>query len=106
MMAGESPLVEYELASAVDLVAALDRSGIEYLDVTERRVMVIYNQAILDVRAAGDGLSAVSQFTVEMIAAPVRGSQTDSVALLERFVEEVASWVAAEWDVASHSESA
>ena len=68
---------------------------------TGRRVIAIYNQAVLDLRAAGDDLSTVSQFTVEIIAAPVGGSQSDSVALLERFVDEVASWVESEWDVVS-----
>ena len=103
MVTDEIPLREYELASAVDLSAALDRSGIEYLDVTEQRVIVIYNQAVLDLRAGEADLSEVSRFTVEMIATPIRGSQSDSVALLERFVDEVASWVEAEWDVVSHS---
>ena len=101
MVADESPLREYELASAVDLFAAIDRSGIEYLDVTAQRVMVIYNQAILDLQTPEDDLSAVPRFTVEMIAPPVRDNQTDSVALIERFVDEVASWVESEWDVVS-----
>ena len=104
-MVDEGPLREYELASPVELVAALDRSGIEYLDVTEQRVIVIYNQAVLDVRATGDDMSTVSQFTVEMIAAPTGSNQTDSAAILERFVDELASWVEAEWDIVSHSES-
>ena len=103
MVADESPSLEYELGSPVNMVTALDRSGIEYLDVTEQRVIVIYNQAVLDLRAADDDLATVSRFTVEMIAAPIGGSQSDSVALLERFVDELASWVETEWDVVSHS---
>ena len=40
-----------------------------------------------------------------MIAALVEGTQTDPRALIERFVDELASWVEADWDVVSHSES-
>lgn len=67
MSTDERPSQQCALYEGADLLAALDAPMIEHLPVDEHRTFVIYDDAVLELRATEGTLTATRAFTVECV---------------------------------------
>jgi hypothetical protein len=67
MATNERPSQRCELGEAADLLTALDAPMIEHLPVDEHRTFVIYDDAVLELRATDGTLTATRAFTIECV---------------------------------------
>jgi hypothetical protein len=67
MPTDEQPSQRCELHEVADLLAALNQPLIEHLPVDEHRTFVIYDDAVLELRATEGTLAAIRAFTVECV---------------------------------------
>jgi hypothetical protein len=89
MTGDDTPVEHYALAEPVNLRTALERAGIEYLDVDEQRTVVIYQQAILIIVATEGQATAAQVFDVEFWKEPPTGQSIDPDEFLTTFIDEL-----------------
>lgn len=88
-MTGEDEPVQYcTVNESINLRAALQESGIEYLDVDDDRTVVIYQRSILMVTAIDGHATAACEFEVALWEPPTN-FEREPDALLTMFLEEL-----------------
>lgn len=86
----EQPAVRYQFSDPVDVLAAFDRAGIEHLEVSAERTIVIYSRTIFDFEVDDGQLENARTATVEVFdISPDLDATTDSVSLIETLVDEL-----------------
>jgi hypothetical protein len=89
-MTSEDESVQHRtLHEPADLRAALDETGIEYLDVDAHKTIVIYQGAVLVVIATDGRATEATAFTVELWEPPADGIEREADELLTAFVDRV-----------------
>lgn len=95
----EQPAVRYQFSDTVDVLAAFDRAGIEHLEVSAERTIVIYSQTIFDFEVNDGRLEHARTVTVEVFdISPDLDATTDSVPLIETLIEEIATTASVDWE--------
>ncbi|MFC6906787.1 hypothetical protein [Halalkalicoccus tibetensis] len=95
----EQPAVRYRFSDTVDVLAAFDRVGIEHLEVSAERTIVIYSRTIFDFEVDNGRLEDAQTVTVEVFdISPDLDMATDSVPLIETLVEELATTASVDWE--------
>lgn len=95
----EQPTVRYQFSDTVDVLAAFDRMGIEHLEVSAGRTIVIYSRTIFDFEVGNGRLEDAQTVTVEVFdISPDLDMATDSVPLIETLVEELATTASVDWE--------
>lgn len=83
----------------VDVLAAFDRAGIEHLEVSAERTIVIYSRTIFDFEVDNGRLKDTQTVTVEVFdLSPDLDATTDSVPLTETLTEELATTASVDWE--------
>ena len=83
--------------SPIDVTAVLERLGIQFLDVNERRAIVIFDQAILNLEAQNGRLTALERVEITVYDLPLNdGRETEgeseaAIELIEDFREQLSS---------------
>ncbi|MFC6906878.1 hypothetical protein [Halalkalicoccus tibetensis] len=99
MNEGEQPAVRYRFSDPVGVLAAFDRAGIEHLEVSAERTIVIYRRTIFDFEVDDGQLEDAQTITVEVFdISPDLDATTDSVPLIETLVEELATTASVDWE--------
>jgi len=75
--------------SVVDVLAALETTAIEYLEVDDQRAIVIYQSAIFMLTATEGEITGAETLDVEVWEPPANEIALDSTELLAALVEEV-----------------
>lgn len=95
----EQPAVRYQFSETADVLAAFDRVGIEHLEVSEDRTIVIYSRTIFDFEVDDGRLENARTVTVEVFdLSPDLDADTDSVPLIETLVDELATTASVDWE--------
>lgn len=89
MTADDEPVQHCQLAAEADLLAALDATAIEHLEVDESRTGIIYQSAILTLTVTDGQMSEAREFDVELLDPPVREPDRDLDDLLTAFLDEL-----------------
>ena len=98
----EQPAVSYDFSDSVDILVAFDRVGIEHLEVSAERTIVIYSRTIFDCEVDDGQLDDAQTVTVEVFdISPDLDVATDSVPLIETLVEELATTASVDWERAA-----
>ena len=85
----DEPTHHCRVGEQVDLFTALDRAGIEHLEVDAKRVVVIYRTAILMLIVTEGRATAVRSFDVELWKSPLDHPSRDPDDLLTAFIDEL-----------------
>lgn len=89
-MTGEDEPVQHcTVSEPADLRTALETAVIEFLDVDDQRMIVIYQQAILMVIVTKGQTTAAREFDVELWKDPPYDPTRDSNDLLTGFINEL-----------------
>ncbi|KYH23810.1 hypothetical protein HAPAU_38890 [Halalkalicoccus paucihalophilus] len=74
-------------------------SGIEHLEVSNERTIVIYSRTIFNVTAPTARLNDVQTVSIEVFdISPDVVADTDPVSLIDRLIEETATVISSEWN--------
>ncbi|WP_122088752.1 hypothetical protein [Halalkalicoccus subterraneus] len=99
MNSDERPAVRYRFAEPVDLLTAFEKAGIEHLEVSNERTIVIYNRTIFNVTAPTGRLNDVQTVSIEVFdISPDVDADTDPVSLIDRLIEETATVISSDWE--------
>lgn len=95
----EQPAVRCQFSDTVDVLAAFGRAGIEHLEVSAERTIVIYRRTIFDFDVEDGRLEDAQTVTVEVFdISPELDATTDSVPLIETLIEELATTAGVDWE--------
>jgi hypothetical protein len=67
-----SPLTEQDLPAPIQLERVLSEMQIEYLDVDDQRLYVIYTETVLEVRVRSGTLDAAQTLSIAVVEPPDR----------------------------------
>lgn len=93
--------VGYRFTESADLLAAFEQAGIEHLEVSDERTIVIYGRTIFDLEVDDGSLADAQLVTIDVFdVAPDRATpgDPDPVALTESVIEELAVTVGVDWE--------
>jgi hypothetical protein len=80
----------YQFSSAVDVLATFEQFGIEHLEVSTERTIVIYQRTIFNCDVLHGQLDAAQPVEVEVFdISPDLNANTDPVSLIEHLIDEV-----------------
>ena len=95
----EQALARYQFSSTVDVLATFERLGIEHLEVSNKRTIVIYQRTIFDFDVLTGHLDTAQTVEVEVFdISPDLDTETDSVSLIEHLIGELASTASVDWE--------
>lgn len=86
-MSEDKPVQHCELAEQVNLLAALKSVAIEHLDVDTRRVIAIYQNAVLMIIATEGSITSTTAIDVELWSPPPYESNQNHNKILSMFIE-------------------
>lgn len=101
MGSGKWPAITYQSDGSTDLFTAFEQAGIEHLEISDERTIVIYSRTIFDLEVNDGSLADAQLVTVEIFdAAPDRTAtgDPDPVALTESLIDELAVTVGIDWE--------
>lgn len=101
MIDEEWPAVRYRFPEPVDLFTAFEQAGIEHLEVSNERTIVIYSRTIFDLEIDDGSLADAQSVTVDIFDVASDRSATDDpdpVALAESLIAEIAVTVRVDWE--------
>lgn len=93
--------VNYQFDESVDLLTAFERAGIEHLEVSDERTIVIYSHTIFDLEVDDGSLAETQLITVDVFDVSSKHSTTDDpdpVTLTESLIDELAATVRVDWE--------
>lgn len=93
--------VQYLFDESVDLLTAFERAGIEHLEVSDERTIVIYSRTIFDLEVDDGSLANAQLVAVEVFDVSSDRSGTgdpDPVALTGSLIDELAATVRVDWE--------
>ncbi|MFC4540372.1 hypothetical protein ACFO5R_00270 [Halosolutus amylolyticus] len=88
MAAGKKPK-RYQFASSIDLTAAFSSFEIEYLTVSESRVIAIYTQSILNIEVEDGSLENARILDVEVLDHSSRVGDDDPTDLVQTMIGQI-----------------
>lgn len=97
----EWPAITYQFDESTNLFTAFEQTGIEHLEVSDERTIVIYSRTIFDLEVDDGSLADARLVTVEIFdAAPDRTTtdDLDPVALTKSLIDELAVTVGVDWE--------
>ena len=97
MGSDESPPVQYRFETPIDVLTTLDTQGIEHLEVSDERTIVIYTRSILNLEVADDQLDDAQTILVEIFD-PSPAARADQLGFIETFLEELATAADVGWE--------
>jgi hypothetical protein len=101
MESAESPSARYRFEASVEILAALDTCGIEHLEVSDERTIVIYSRTILNLEVDDGQLDDARTISIEIFD-PSPPTSADPETFIESFVAELATTTRVAWNAASH----
>lgn len=97
----EEPSSGYQFDQPIDILTTLDTLGIEHLEVSDERTIIIYDRTIINVEVADGRLHDVRTVYVDVFdLGPYgdTGSDSNSEVLIESLIKEIATAVVVSWD--------
>ncbi|WP_336365000.1 hypothetical protein [Halalkalicoccus salilacus] len=95
----EQALAHYQFSSTIDVLATLDQLGIEHLEVSTERTIVIYHRTIFNFAVLTGQLDTAQTVTVEVFdISPDLDADTDPVSLIEHLIGELATVASVDWE--------
>ncbi|MFC7009779.1 hypothetical protein [Halalkalicoccus salilacus] len=95
----EQALARYQFSDAVDVLATFERLGIDHLEVSNKRTIVIYQRTIFDFAVLTGHLDTAQTVEVEVFdISPDLDAETDSVSLIEHLIGELATTASVDWE--------
>lgn len=91
MVGSESASKRHQFTTRVDLLVALDSVGIDHLEVSQERAIVIFNRAILPIEVESGRVNDAQMIDVEVFELPPRGDDADPMALIECLINRIAT---------------
>ena len=89
----------YQFSSAVDVLAGFKHLGIEHLEVSNKRTIVIYQRTIFNFDVLTGHLDTARTVEVEVFdISPDLNAETDPVSLIEHLIGELASSASVDWE--------
>jgi len=89
MTSEDEPVQRYTVNEPADLRAALDNTAIEYLDVDDKKTIVIYRSAVLVLTATDGHATNATAFTVELWEPPADNFEYEPDDLLTSFFDKL-----------------
>ncbi|WP_226021938.1 hypothetical protein [Halomicrobium salinisoli] len=65
-MGDDGPTQRYALSEQVDLSAGFEAAGIEYLEVNERRTVIIYRNSVIMLNTVDGTITAADEYKLEL----------------------------------------
>ncbi|KYH23805.1 hypothetical protein HAPAU_38840 [Halalkalicoccus paucihalophilus] len=93
--------VQYRFTELVDLLVAFEQAGIEHLEVSDERTIVIYSHTIFDLEVDDGSLAETQLITVDVFDVSSKHATTDDpdpVTLTEPLIDELAATVRVDWE--------
>lgn len=93
--------VQYLFDESVDLLRAFEQAGIEHLEVSDERTIVIYSRTIFDLEVDDGSLANAQLVTVDIFDVSPSHSTSgdpDPVALTESLINELAVTAGVDWE--------
>lgn len=93
--------VQYRFIEPVDLFAAFEQAGIEHLEVSDERTIVIYSRTIFDLEVDNGSLAETQLVTVDVFDVSSKRSTSgdpDPVTLTKSLIDELAATVRVNWE--------
>lgn len=93
--------IKYQFDGSADLLAAFEQTGIEHLEVSDKRTIVIYSRTIFDLEVDDGSLADAQLVTVDVFdVAPDRSATTDPDPglLTEHLVDEIGTSAGVAWE--------
>lgn len=95
----ERPSAGYRFDHPTDVLTMLDTLGIEHLEVSDERTIIIYNRAILNAEVTDGQLHDARTVTVEVFdLTPDMDAAADALPLIGSLIEELATTAEVDWD--------
>lgn len=95
----ERAAVHYRFSAFVDLFEAFERAGIEHLEVSNERTIVIYNRTIYNLKIAEETLDSAHIVEVDVFdVSPDLNNDTDLIPLIEHLIDALATTVGVSWN--------
>ena len=89
----------YHFSSAVGILAGFERLGIEHLEVSNKRTIVIYQRTIFGLDVLSGHLDTAQTVKVEVFdISPDIDADTDPMSLVERLIDTLATSANVNWD--------
>lgn len=99
MTTNKQPSAEYQFGSPVDVLTILDTLGIEHLEVSDERTIIIYDRTIVNVEVVNGRLHDAQTVVVDVFdLGPHGDAGGDPVALIESLIEEIATTAEVDWN--------
>lgn len=91
--------VRYQFSSPVDVLARFDHLGIEHVEISNERTIVIYQRTIFDFVALVGHLDSAQAVEVKVFdISPDLNADTDLVPLIERLIHTLATNADVDWE--------
>ena len=99
MDSSEQSATRYQFSDAVDVLATFDRLGIEHLEVSTERTIVIYQRTIFNFAVLTGQLDTAQTVEVEVFdISPNLDASTDPDSLIEQLIGELATTASIDWE--------
>lgn len=95
----EQSAARYQFSDGVDVLATFERLGIEHLEVSTERTIVIYQRTIFNFDVLTGHLDTAQTVEVEVFdISPDLNANTDPVSLIEQLIGELATTASVDWE--------
>lgn len=95
----DQPEEQVRFTEPVDVLAALDARGIEHLEVSDERTIIIYTRTIINFEVSDGQLDDARTVAVDVFEfASGMSAGTDPVPLIEELIETIATVADTDWD--------
>ncbi|WP_336365246.1 hypothetical protein [Halalkalicoccus salilacus] len=95
----EQALAHYQFSSTVDVLATFERLGIEHLEVSTERTIVIHRRTVFNFAVLTGQLDTAQTVKVEVFdISPDLDTNTDPVSLIEHLIGELATTASVDWE--------
>ena len=99
MSTDDQATARYHFSSAVDILAAFEHLGIEHLEVSNKRTIVIYQRTIFNFDVLSGHLDTAQTVGVEVFdISPDLDADTDPISLIKHLIDTLATSANVDWD--------
>ncbi len=98
MGADEQPTGDYRFDDPIDVLTTLDSLGIEHLEVSNERTIIIYDRTIINCEVIDGQLHDTRTVSVEVFDLPPNPNAGEARLLIKRLIETLATTAAVDWD--------
>ena len=98
-MKNDEQAPHYQFSDAVNVLATFEQLGIEHLDVSTERTIVIYRRTIFNFAVLSGHLDTAQTVGVEVFdISPDLDADTDPISLIEHLIDTLATNANVDWD--------